>query len=143
MLKLLKILFYICFITFNIYIYNFVTSLKNQKECLCNNDWKPENLKLVAQFGIMLGVLNLILPFNKTLYSIPLISTVVSVLLLGLMFMKLFTISRYSHVLTNNNKCKKTCKTDGYEQIINLSSKLSITNILLISVGLTIILLYL
>lgn len=143
MLKLLKICFYIGFIGFNIFVFNFVKSLQSQKDCLCNNDWKPENLKLVSQFGIVLGIINLVLPLNKTLYTIPIISSVVSILLLALVFMKLFTIARYSHTLNNNEQCKKTCNISGYETVTNLASKLSIMNILIISFGLTIMLLYL
>lgn len=143
-MKLIKSGFYIVFIFLCFTILGIVEHLQKQNECECNTGWKPENLKLISQVGIVLGGINLLIPLNKTLYSIPLVSGVFSILVLGVIIMYLFTMVRYFRNLRQQDKCRKTCKIKGgNEGFINMVSTISTVNILLIAFVIGIGLLYL
>jgi hypothetical protein len=143
-MKLIKSAFYIAFIFLCFTVLGIVEHLQQQDNCECNTGWKPENLKLISQIGIVLGGINLLLPLNKTLYSIPLVSGIFSILVLGVIVMYLFTMVRYFRNLRQQDSCRKTCKVkSGNEGFINMVSTSSTVNILLVAFVIGIGMLYL
>ena len=143
-MKLIKSGFYVAFIFLCFTVLGIVNHLQKQDECECNSGWKPENLKLISQVGIVLGGINLLIPLNKSLYSIPLISGIFSILVLGVIVMYLFTMVRYFRNLRQQEKCRKTCKVNsGSEGFINMVSTTSTVNILLVAFVIGIGMLYL
>jgi hypothetical protein len=143
-MKLIRTIFYVAFIFICFTVLGIVDFLQKQDECECNTGWKPENLKLISQVGIFIGGLNLLIPLNKSLYSIPLISSIFSILTLGVLIMYFFTMVRYFRNISNIDKCRKTCKIKkGDENFINIVSNINTVNILLISFIIGIGMLYL
>jgi hypothetical protein len=143
-MKLIKTTFYVAFIFLCFTVLGIVEHLQKQDECECNTGWKPENLKLISQVGIILGGINLLIPLNKTLYSIPLISGIFSILVLGVIAMYLFTMVRYFRNLRQQEKCRKTCKVKtNTEGFINILSTTNTLNIVLVAFVIGIGMLYL
>jgi len=144
-MKVLKTGFYISFIILCFTVLGIVEHLQKQDKCECNTGWKPENLKLISQLGIVLGGINLIIPLNKSLYSIPIISTFFSILVVGVISMYLFTLVRYFRNLKTMDKCRNTCTIKkGNEGFINFVTSSSNTiNIILIAFVMAIAMLYL
>lgn len=141
---LIKSGFYVAFIFLCFTVLGIVEHLQKQDECECNTGWKPENLKLISQVGIVLGGINLLIPLNKTLYSIPLVSSIFSILVLGIIVMYLFTMVRYFRNLRQQENCRKTCKIKKEnEAFINIVSTYSTVNILLVAFVIGIGMLYL
>jgi hypothetical protein len=108
-----------------------------QTECPCSTGWQVENINLISKIGMGIGFINLVIPLNKTLYAIPLVSTVFSTLMIIVTGTYLIALSRYSRALTtgecsNNKKCKLD---DAYEPFVNVMSSTNITTL----VGITII----
>lgn len=117
----LKIFFYILLILVNIYIYNLIIQLQEQEECLCNTGWRIENIKVISIFIIFLAIINMFIPITKWLYRIPIISTISTFTLVGIIFGNLFLIVRLGRYL-NTKKCRDTCDIDWiFEYIRNFS----------------------
>ena len=142
-LKIIKNIFYIVFILSNYYVYSLVLNIQNQKGCECKTGWKVENLKLISQLAMVLGIINLLIPFNKTLYQIPIISNIFSIGLLAIIFMEIFTLTRFIRNLVNNTKCSETCSVSEYEGFVNMTSDWSVTTVCILTLIITIGLLYL
>jgi len=143
-MNIIRIVFYSIFIIICFIILGIIDNLQKQDNCECNTGWKPENIKLISQLGIFVGGINLLIPLNKMLYSIPLISSIFSILTLGIIIMYIFTMVRYFRNLNKLEKCKKTCKINKNDEgFINIISNTSTLNILIISFILGICMLYL
>lgn len=143
MFKSIKLIFYVLFIIINYTIYDFTTHIQNQDSCECRTGWKIENLKMISILGMIMGVVNLILPFNKFLYSIPLVSGFFSIGLLTIVFLEIFSLVRLVRNLVNDKKCTDTCQVEGFENIIKNSYDLSLSMCVLIAFIITVCLLYL
>lgn len=141
-MEYLKLFFYLIFITANYLVYTFTIHIQNQNDCECRTGWKIENLKMLSILSIIMGIINLIIPLNKTIYNIPLISGFFSIGLLLLLFMEIFTLVRFVRNLVNDEKCSNTCQINGYETLIEYSYDLSITICISIAIAITVGLLY-
>lgn len=137
-------IFYIGFIASNYYIYAMVQHFKQQPTCGCATGWQPENLLLLSQLSMVLGVINLLLPLNRALYRIPLISTIFSVGLLLVVFVELFTLTRFVRALKNRPDCQEPlCRPGDYSSIVDMVSTWSLTAVGMFALGTTVGLLYL
>ena len=142
MKTIIKYLFYLAFILANFYLNSFVKAILEQEKCGCKTGWKIENLKLLSELSIFLGIINLVIPLNKTLYKIPMVGMIFSYGLLLILFMELFILVRYSRNLIKLKKCNG-CNIDGFQSIVFNCQDLSLYNIILISGAVTVALLYL
>jgi hypothetical protein len=143
MIKWLKNIFYILFIAINYYIYDFTNHIQSQDKCECRTGWKIENLKLLSLLCMIMGIANLLIPLNKVIYNIPLISGIFSIGLLILLFVELFSLVRLCRNLVNNKECSETCQVEGFENLIKNSYNLSISICIGIAIVIAIGLLYL
>jgi hypothetical protein len=143
-MELIRSIFYLIFIIICFVVLGIIQFLQNQNECECNTGWKPENIKLISQVGIFIGIINILIPMNKTLYNIPIISAIFSILMLCIILMYIFTMVRYFRNLKTIEKCRNTCKikkTD--ETFINVISNTNTFNIVIIALLICICMLYL
>ena len=108
---MIKTIFYLLLITINYWIYSKIIDLQKQKECLCNSGWRIENIKMISIITILISIINLFIPLNKTLYKIPVISTFMTFGLILIIFSQLFLMLRLSRQL-NTAKCQDTCDID-------------------------------
>ena len=143
MYNAVRIVFYCVFIIGNYIIYDFTTHIQNQDECECRTGWKIENLKMISVLSMIMGIANLLLPFNKMFYTIPLVSGFFSIGILTLLFLEIFSLVRLVRNLINNEKCSNTCQVSGYENIIKSTYDLSLGTCVILSFVIAIGLLYL
>lgn len=141
---MLRPIFYVAFVAANYYIYSMVQYIKQQPTCGCATGWQPENLILLSQVSILLGSVNLLLPFNRALYRIPLISNIFSIGLLLVVFVELFTLTRFIRGLKNRPDCAEPlCNPGDYRSMVDIVSTWSLSMVGLLSLGTTVGLLYL
>ncbi len=105
----LKTVFNLAFIAANIYIYTLSRDMMLQAGCPCATGWQVENINLISKLGIAAGAINLIIPLFRTLYSVPIISTVFSGSLLLVVGLYMFALARYSRALTSG-ECAQSAK---------------------------------
>jgi hypothetical protein len=139
MMELISALFYIFIISANLYIYKFIKSLESQPNCPAN--WKSTNLRLLSQLGICIGIINLFMPCNTTLYKIPIIGTGFSLLILLITVMQILTLYWFCKELTTDYKDK--CVLDRYTNFTKKINEMSFKYIFWIAIGISIALLYL
>lgn len=143
MLDTIRPLFYIFVIIANFYIYKFVISLERQRSCPYNSGWKPENLKLLAQIGIIIGMANLFLPCNTVLYKIPLVGTGLAILLFGIVIMEIFTLVMLTKSLSDEPDARKQCQLDQYSGFVRRINSIPLIQLIIYSIIIVIALLYL
>lgn len=140
---MLRVIFYVGFIAANYYIYAMVQNFKAQPNCGCANGWQPENLLLLSQLSMLLGAINLVLPLNRALYKIPLVSNIFSIGLLLVIFVELFTLTRFVRSLKNREDCQAPlCKPGDYQGLVDISGTWSISMIGVLALGVSVGLLY-
>ncbi len=140
MLDTIRPIFYVVIIIGNYYIYKLVKSIETQSDCPLNTGWRIDNLKLLSNISIVLAFINLFIPCNTFLYKIPIIGSIFSVILFGIVFMQIFTLTSFSKDLIGQ---KTKCQLDRYSSIINKINNMTFTHVILFGLGLSIILLYL
>lgn len=136
-----KTLFNLAFIGTNLYIYTLSRDMMLQDGCPCATGWQVENINLISKLGMAAGAINLIIPLFRTLYSIPIISTVFSALLVLVMGLYMFALARYSRALTsgdcaNSAKCKLP---SGYEPFVNTVSDTGLMTMMGLAVVITVL----
>lgn len=120
-MKVIKTGFYVGLILLNYWIYSLVLQLQEQSDCLCNSGWRIENIKMIAILTMLISFVNLFIPLNKTLYKIPVVSTIITFGIVLTLFMQLFLMIRLGRQL-NTEQCKDTCDINWiFEYIRNLS----------------------
>ena len=62
-LSLIKTFFYILLLVINYWIYSIVLKLQEQKDCLCNDGWRIENIKMVSILTMFVALINIFIPF--------------------------------------------------------------------------------
>ena len=112
----MKYLFYITFGILCVYIYNLILQLEKQKDCPCDG-WKKENIKMVSFLGIILCFVNLIIPLNKTLYRIPILSNIFSIGLLIIIISFIFVLGQFFRYLKENEKCITSCHFNAEDNV--------------------------
>ena len=118
-----KTLFNLAFIAANLYIYTLSRDMMLQDGCPCATGWQVENINLISKIGMATGAINLVIPLFRTLYAIPIISTVFSAVLILVIGLYMFALARYSRALSSGecaNKINAKCKLPStYEQFVN------------------------
>ena len=119
--KFIKVIFYIIILAVNYWIYSIILGLQEQKDCLCNSGWRIENIKMISILTMIISFINLFIPLNKTLYKIPVVSTIITFGLVIMLFMQLFLMIRLGRQL-DTQECQDTCDINRiFEYIKNLS----------------------
>jgi hypothetical protein len=113
LLKITNILFYILIIIANYWVYSIILELQEQEDCLCNSGWRIENIKMISILTIGIAIINIFIPLNKTLYKIPVISTILTFGIIIIIFAQLFLVIRLSRQL-NTSQCQDTCDINPF-----------------------------
>jgi len=138
--KLLSFFFTAGFLAFNLWVKWVSGEILSQKKCPCASNWQTENVNTISTFGLIVGVVNIFIPITRSLYSIPIISTVFTALIVIILLMYVFGISRMARDL-NEDKCRKTCRIPSSGLVSKLGT-METFNLLVLGVGLGIALLY-
>lgn len=119
-----KTIFNLAFIATNLYIYTLSRDMMLQDGCPCATGWQVENINLISKLGMAAGAINLVIPIFRTLYSVPIISTVFSGVVLLVTGLYMFALARYSRALTSG-ECAKSAKCKlppTYEPFVGMVS---------------------
>lgn len=138
--KLLAFLFTAGFLAFNLWVKWVSGEILAQKDCPCAANWQVEQVNTIATVGLVVGTINLFIPITRTLYSIPIISTVLTALVVIILLMYIFGLSRMSKDL-GEDKCRKTCRVPSSALVKKLAG-METFSLLVLGAGLGIGLLY-
>lgn len=136
---MIKIIFYVLLLLFNLLIYKSILDIQKQEKCECKNGWKIENIKIISLIIILLSLINLFIPINKFLYNIPVIGTFITFALVILVFGQIFILIRFSREI-KSGRCMANCKSNW---LFDNIKEISLTTTFIISIILSVILLYL
>lgn len=138
--KLLVFFFTAGFIAFNLWAKWVSGELLTQKECPCAANWQVEQVNTIATVGLVVGAVNIFVPITRTLYSIPIISTVLTAIIVIILLMYMFGLSRMAKDL-GEDKCRKVCRVPS-SGIVRKFATMETFSLLVLGTGLGIGLLY-
>ncbi len=138
--KLLAFFFTAGFLAFNLWVKWVSGELLAQKDCPCAANWQVEQVNTIATVGLVIGVINIFIPITRTLYNIPIISTVLTALIVIIILMYIFGLSRMAKDL-GEDKCRKACRVPSSALVQKLAS-METFSLLILGAGLGIGLLY-
>ena len=138
--KLLIFFFTAGFIVFNLWVKWVSGEILAQPDCPCANNWQVEQVNTIATVGLVIGAINIFVPITRTLYNIPLISTILTALLVIILLMYMFGLSRMAKDL-GEDKCRKACRVPSKGLVRKLAT-LETFSLLVLGTGLGIGLLY-
>lgn len=138
--KVLLLLFTVIFMLFNIWVKWVSGELLTQADCPCSANWQVEQINTIATVGLVVGTVNIFIPITRILYNIPIISTVFTALIVIILLMYVFGLSRVAKNLSED-KCSNVCKVPS-SILVQKFSDMDTFNLILIATGLGIGLLY-
>lgn len=138
--KLLVFFFTSGFIIFNLWVKWVSGELLTQKNCPCAANWQVEQVNTISTIGLVVGVINIFVPVTRTLYNIPIVSTVFTALIVIILLMYVFGLSRVAKNLSED-KCRKVCQVPS-SALVQKFGTIETFNLILIAAGLGIGLLY-
>lgn len=139
-----KTIFNLAFIAANIYIYTLSSAMMAQDGCPCATGWQVENINLISKLGIAAGVINMVIPLFRMLYSVPIISTIFSGMLLLVVGLYMFALARYCRSLATgecaqSGKCKVA---SSHEPFINMVSNTGLAVMMGLAVAIAVLLVW-
>jgi uncharacterized protein YacL len=138
--KILVFFFTAGFIAFNVWVKWVSGEILSQKDCPCAANWQVEQVNTIATVGLVVGAINIFIPITRTLYNIPIISTVFTALIVIILLMYVFGLSRMAKDL-GEDKCRTSCRVPSSALVAKIGS-METFNLLVLGAGLGIGLLY-
>lgn len=135
-----RILFSILFSLTYLYVSQFINEI-GKKKCPLSSSLYISNGKLISGLLIIIGLINIILPINKFIYTIPVIGTsYVFIIMLLILIMFFFMKRIVSNLQEDENK---KCRTKNYKILQQFIENRSIPECIYITVAMSIIFFYL
>jgi hypothetical protein len=138
--KLLVFFFTVGFLAFNLWVKWVSGEILSQEDCPCSANWQVEQVNTISTVGLVVGTINIFVPITRTLYNIPLISTILTALIVIILLMYVFGLSRMAKDL-GEDKCRKVCRVPSSALVRKVAS-LETFSLLVLGAGLGIGLLY-
>lgn len=138
--KILVFFFTAGFLVFNLWVKWVSGEILAQQDCPCAANWQVEQVNTISTVGLVVGVVNIFVPITRTLYNIPIVSTVFTALIVIILLMYVFGLSRVAKNLSED-KCRKTCRVPS-SVLVQKFGTMETFNLILIAAGLGIGLLY-
>lgn len=138
--KLLVFFFTAGFLAFNVWVKWVSGEILSQEDCPCAKNWQVEQVNTIATVGLVIGAINIFVPITRTLYNIPLISTILTALIVIILLMYIFGLSRMAKDL-GEDKCRKVCRVPS-SVLVQKFATLETFSLLVLGAGLGIGLLY-
>ena len=137
---IIRILFSILFSLTYLYVSQFITEI-GKKKCPFASSLYISNGKLISGLLIIIGIINIILPINKFIYTIPVIGTSYVFIIMMLIFIIFFIMKR---IVSNLQEAEnKKCRTKNYKVLQHFIENRSIPECIYITVVMSIIFFYL
>lgn len=135
-----RILFSIVFSLTFLYVSQFITEVGKTK-CPLASSLYISNGKLFGGILIIIGLINIILPINKFIYSIPVIGSGYVFIIMLLIFIMFFVLKRIISNLQEDEN--KKCRTKHYKSLRDFIENRSIAECIYITVVISIVFFYL
>lgn len=136
-LKLTRLGISVSFVLFSLLTNQYLNTIKKLENCPCNKGWKIENGIILSNVFLLINLLNLIIPINKMIYSMPLIGSSYMFIYGIILFVILFIITNVAIEL-KKEECKD-CKIDSIKYMYDLFKDMTIKNCIYATILLVII----
>ena len=138
---ILRIIYSSIFALIAIYFTQFITAIENKKKCSLSEGWRITNGKVLSSLLMIVGIVNIFVPANKFLSTLPIIGSSYILLFSLALFGDLFIIYRLSKNIDESNDSR--CKIKGYDTIIDFFSSRTMVDCIYYTIIVTIIFFYL
>jgi len=138
---ILRIIYSSIFALIAIYFTQFITAIENKKKCSLSEGWRITNGKVLSSLLMIVGIVNIFVPANKFLSTLPIIGSSYILLFSLALFGDLFIIYRLSINIDESNDSR--CKIKGYDTIIDFFSSRTMVDCIYYTIIVTIIFFYL
>jgi hypothetical protein len=138
---ILRIIYSLIFTLLFIYFTKFISAIENKKKCALSEGWRITNGKVLSSLLMIVGIVNIFVPANKFLSTLPIIGSSYILLFSLALFGDLFIIYRLSKNIDESDDSK--CKIKGYDTIIDFFSTKSMADCIYYTIIATIIFFYL
>lgn len=139
-LTLLRIVFSLSFGFIFLYVTRFITKVEKSK-CPLSNSLYISNGKLLSSLLIIVGIINIVLPINKFVATIPVLGSSYVFLFIIILLILLIILKRI--ILNLKEAENKKCKLQNYKVLKKFINDTSINQIFIITIIISIIFFYL
>lgn len=123
------------------YISNFISKIEEKKNCPLSEGWRITNGKMLSSLLMIVGAINIFIPANKFLSTLPIIGSSYVLLFVFAVFMLLFIINRLSVNISEREDSK--CNIKGYNMIINFFNNRTVMECIYLTIIISMIFFYL
>jgi len=138
---ILRIIFSLLFTLSCIYFIQFINTIESKKKCSLSEGWRIINGKVVGSILMIVGLVNIFIPANKFLSTLPIIGSSYVLIFMLALFGELFIINRLSINIEESEESK--CKIKGFDMLINFFSTKTFIDCIYITVIISILFFYL
>ena len=116
---ILRIIYSLVFALMCMYFTQFINAIEKKKKCSLSEGWRITNGKLIGSLLMIVGIVNIFVPANKFLSTLPIIGSSYILLFALALFGELFIINRLSKNIDESDNSK--CKLKGFNTLIDFS----------------------
>ena len=138
---ILRIIFSLFFTLSCMYVIQFITSIEEKKKCSLSEGWRITNGKVVSSMLMIVGLVNIFIPVNKFLSTLPIIGSGYVLIFMLTLFGQLYIINRL--VINVKESEESKCKIKGFDILINFFSTKTIVECIYITIIISILFFYL
>jgi len=138
---ILRIIFSLFFTLSCMYVIQFITSIEEKKKCSLSEGWRITNGKVVSSMLMIVGLINIFIPVNKFLSTLPIIGSGYVLIFMLTLFGQLYIINRL--VINVKESEESKCKIKGFDILINFFSTKTIVECIYITIIISILFFYL
>ena len=138
---ILRIIYSSIFTLIAIYFTQFITAIENKKKCSLSEGWRITNGKVLSSLLMIVGIVNIVVPANKFLSTLPIVGSSYILLFALALFGDLFIIYRLAKNIDESEDSR--CSIKGYDTIIDFFSTKTMMDCVYFSIIATIIFFYL
>ena len=138
---IIRVLYSVIFTILCIYITQFVKAIEEKPKCALSKGWRITNGKLLSSLLMIVGIVNIFIPANKFLSTLPLVGSSYVLLFTLTLFTDLFIVNRLAINIAESETTK--CQLKGYDIILNLFSNITITECIYYTIIISVLFFYL
>lgn len=145
---LARIIYSLAFAVICWYIYGFLETINQNRDCPLADNWRVSNGKLIASLLIAVALVNVVIPASKFISTLPIIGSSYVLLFVLAVFMLVFMVNRLSVNIMDDPDDESDneyseCYLEDYSMLLEWFSDLSFMNDIVITVIVCMIFFYL
>ena len=138
---ILRIIYSLVFALMCMYFTQFINAIEKKKKCDLSEGWRIANGKLLGSLLMLVGIVNIFVPANKFLSTLPIIGSSYILLFALALFGELFIINRLSKNIDESDNSK--CKLKGFDTLLDFFTSKTIMDCIYFTIIITIVFFYL